>query len=158
VRKVFFSFHYERDIWRVAQVRNCNVVTKSYQKNEFLDKAQWETIKRGGDAAIKRWINAQLNGTSVTIVLIGAETYRRPYVNYEIKQSFIRGNGLLGIYIHNVKNQFGLTDRQGLNPFDNFRLGRKNLSAYVETYDWVYDFGRNNIQTWIERAAIRAGR
>jgi hypothetical protein len=40
----------------------------------------------------------------------------------------------------------------------DFRIGSKNLSAYVETYDWVYDFGRNNIQTWIERAAIRAGR
>lgn len=106
----------------MAQVRNCNVVTKSYQKNEFLDKAQWETIKRGGNAAIKRWINAQLNGTSVTVVLIGAETYKRPYVNYEIEQSLIRGNGLLGIYIHNVKNQFGLIDRQGLNPFDNFYL------------------------------------
>ena len=26
-RKVFFSFHYERDAWRVAQVRNSNVIT-----------------------------------------------------------------------------------------------------------------------------------
>jgi hypothetical protein len=31
---------------------------------------EWETIKKGGDAAVKKWIDDQLNGKSVAIVLI----------------------------------------------------------------------------------------
>ena len=31
-RKVFFSFHYERDAWRVAQVRNSNIITNLDKK------------------------------------------------------------------------------------------------------------------------------
>jgi hypothetical protein len=44
-RKVFFSFHYSRDVWRVAKVRNSNVIS-NYEKNPFYDKAEWEQIKR----------------------------------------------------------------------------------------------------------------
>jgi len=72
-RKIFFSFHYERDAWRAGQVRNCNVVASEDQYG-FIDAADWESIKKKGDAAIKGWIDDQLKNTSVTIVLIGAET------------------------------------------------------------------------------------
>ena len=50
VRKVFFSFHYDRDSWRVSQVRNCNVVS-GYEKNPFYDKARWD---RSSDRATPR--------------------------------------------------------------------------------------------------------
>src|SRR5438309_1609781 len=71
-RRVFFSFHYQRDIVRASQVRN-SWVTQDRQTAGFLDAAAWEKVKRGGDAAIEAWIEDQLNGTSVTVVLIGAE-------------------------------------------------------------------------------------
>jgi len=35
-----------------------------------MDKAEWESIKRTGTQAIEKWIDKQLNGTSVTVVLI----------------------------------------------------------------------------------------
>ena len=38
------------------------------------------------------------------MVLIGAETANRPWVKYEIEQSIARKNGLLGIYIHRLKD------------------------------------------------------
>lgn len=53
-RKVFFSFYYERDVVMVSQVRNSNVVTTSFTQDPFLEAADWETIKRGGEAGIKR--------------------------------------------------------------------------------------------------------
>ena len=38
------------------------------------DAAEWESIKRKGDAAIQNWIGEQLQNTSVTVILIGTET------------------------------------------------------------------------------------
>ena len=117
-RRVFFSFHYERDIWRVNVVRNSWVPKGNYINAGFIDAAKFEDIKRQGDQAIKRWIDEQLEGTSVTVVLIGAETYSRLWVRYEIIKSFDRGNGLLGIYIHNIEDSNGDKDIKGENPFE----------------------------------------
>lgn len=141
-RKVFFSFHFDRDAWRVGQVRNCNVVS-GYDKNPFLDKADWEAVKRKGDAAIKQWIDEQLKGTSVTVVLVGKETASRRWVKYEIKRSIELGKGLLAIDISKIKNSRGETDESGTNP----------LPAGYPYYGWNKHDGRNSLAKWIEEAA-----
>jgi hypothetical protein len=156
-RKVFFSFHFGHDAWRVGQVRNSNVVT-NYDKNPFLDHADWETIQRQGDKAVKAWIDDQLKGSSVTVVLIGNQTSTREWVKYEIEKSWDRGNGLLGIYIHNIKDQYQQVDAPGINPFARFNINGTSLGNYVKTYDWSYDNGRLNMRTWIEEAAQQRGR
>src|SRR5689334_8475585 len=110
-RRVFFSFHYERDIFRVSQIRNSGMIREKYERAGFIDHADWESLERQGEDAIKRWINGQLSGASVTVVLIGAETFDRKWVNYEIQQSYSDGKGMLGIYIHQLKDpRTGLTD------------------------------------------------
>ncbi len=157
-RRTFFSFHYDRDIWRVSQIRNSWVCKPSIEEAGFIDKASWEAIKKQGDEAIERWINNQLNGTSVTTVLIGAETAGRQWVNYEIKKSYERGNGLLGVCIHNCKDQNQQTDFKGSNPFDYLKVGDVLFSQMYPTYDWVYDKGYDNIGDWIEAAARKAGK
>src|ERR1035441_6203092 len=103
-RHTFFSFHYERDSWRAGQVRNCNVVS-SEDEYGFIDAAAWEEIKKKGDKAIEAWIAEQLEHTSVTAVLIGAETADRPWVQHEIVESWNRGNGIVGIWIHHIKKR-----------------------------------------------------
>src|SRR4051794_20688027 len=119
-RRVFFSFHYERDAWRAGQVRN-SWVTKDREEAGVWDAASWEEVKRKGTPAIEKWIDDQLRGTSVTVVLIGAQTSAREYVGYEIKQSHAKGNGMLGIYIHNMRDSSGQTDTKGNNPFDKWQ-------------------------------------
>src|SRR5215208_5330154 len=114
-RRVFFSFHYDRDNWRVAKVRNSQVI-KGYEKNPFYDKADWEAIKKKGDPAIQKWIDSQLKGTSVTVVLIGAKTSSRRWVKYEIEKSIADGKGLIGIDISKITNSAGKTDETGSNP------------------------------------------
>jgi hypothetical protein len=160
-RRTFFSFHYERDAWRAGQVRN-SWVTQDRESAGFWDAAAWEEVKRRGDDAIHKWIDDQLKGTSVTVVLIGAETSQRKYVGYEITASHKKGNGMLGIYIHNMKDSNQRTDTMGANPFANWHVerdGRKVLlSEIYPTYDWVNDNGRTNIGTWIEAAAKKAGK
>ena len=162
VRRVFFSFHYERDIWRASQIRNSWVTKPDREAAGFWDAAKWEEVKRGGDAAIKKWINEQLKGTSVTVVLIGSETAQRKYVGYEIEQSYKKENGMLGIYIHKLKDQYKRTDKKGVNPFSLWYITRNNKKVYFTdlypTYDWVDDKGYDNLGRWIERVAQKAGK
>jgi len=146
-RKVFFSFHYDRDAWRVGQVRNCNVIS-SYEKNPFYDRASWETLKRQEDQAIRNWIEAQLKGTSVTVVLIGKETASRPWVKYEIKRSIELGKGLMGIDISKIKDRQGNTDPTGENP----------LPSGYKKHLWNSGKGAENLGNWIEEAATKAGK
>ena len=129
----------------------------------FWDAAEWEQVRKDTDLAIKRWINKQLESTSVTAILIGEKTSTRPWVKYEIQESIKRGNGLVGIYIHNI-NGLGLgTSPKGLNPLDQFKIhygdGRDYFASRIyQTYDWVNDDGYNNLGDWIEAAAKQAGR
>ena len=90
-RRVFFSFHYERDAWRAGQVRNCNLLQIEDQYG-FIDSVDWQSLEVQGRAAIERWIADQLDHTSVTVVLIGAETGARPWVRHEIVESKARAN------------------------------------------------------------------
>jgi hypothetical protein len=151
-RKTFFSFHYERDAWRAANVRNSGVLSKDDEYG-FIDAAEWEKIERGGEAAIKRWIQDQLENTSVTAVLIGAETASRDWVRYEIRESWRRGNAIVGVRIHGIKDQESKTDSFGVNPLDilKFEDGTA-LSTVCKTYDWVADKGRDHLGEWLEEA------
>lgn len=152
MRKVFYSFHYKRDSQRAAQVRNSHAIA---DEDEYgvIDSVEWEKVEKGGDEAIERWINEQLKFTSVTVALIGAETAERDWVDYEIRRSWERGNGLVGVRIHNVKNLDGKIDISGPNPFDNISLMDGNpLSKICKTYDWVTNDGINNLGKWVEEA------
>ncbi len=148
-RKTFFSFHYERDAWRAANVRNSGVLS-SDEEYGFIDAADWEKIEREGDAAIKRWIQDQLKNTTVTVVLIGAETASREWVRYEIRESWKRGNAIVGVRINGIKDQDSKTDNLGVNPLDvvKFEDGAA-LSAVCKTYDWVADKGREHLGEWL---------
>lgn len=157
VRRVFFSFHYERDAWRAGQIRN-SWVTKEYREDAgFIDSAEWEKVKRQGDPAVKRWIDKQVEGTSVTVVLIGAETADREWVRYEIQKSYEKGNGIVGIRIHQQKDQNGNADEKGDMDFGKID-GEHEFSELYPVYDWVDDNGYENMGEWVERAALIAGR
>ena len=160
-RHCFFSFHYQRDIFRVSQVRN-SWVTQGNTVAGFWDSANWEKVLRQGPNAIENWIENQLKGTSVIIVLIGTETAQRKYVKHEISRSYALGKGMLGIYIHNCKNQNGQTSTKGENPFSKFHVEERGkkiiLSEIYPTYDWVTGSGYTNLGTWIEKAAKAAGK
>lgn len=156
-RKVFYSFHYLPDHWRASQVRNIGVV----EGNSPASDNDWETVKKGGDAAIQKWIDGQLIGRTCTIVLIGSDTAKRKWIDYEIKKSWDDKKGVLGINVHNLKNSEGKQASKGANPFAHFTIGtdKKALSSVVKTYDppftdskQVYDHISKNLSDWIEEA------
>jgi hypothetical protein len=151
-RKTFFSFHYERDAWRAANVRNSGALSTDDEAG-FIDAADWEELEREGDAAIEKWIKEQLKNTTVTAPLIGAETADREWVLYELRESWKRGNAIIGVRIHGIKNQDGETDIAGPNPLDAILFDDGTLmSSVCKTYDWVADKGRDNLGEWLEEA------
>ena len=144
-RKVFFSFKYE-DVSRAMVVRN-SWVAQGKEAAGFIDAADFEKVERQGEDAIKNWIDKQLNGTSVTVVLVGAKTCSSKWVKYEIKKSTEIGNGLLGIDISKIKNLQGDTsDRCGQIP-----------TGY-DFYLWNNEDGYHKMGDWIEKAAKDVGR
>ncbi|MBC1651599.1 TIR domain-containing protein [Listeria booriae] len=156
-RSVFYSFHYEKDIWRVSQIKNIGVVEGS----SIVNPNDWEQVKRGGDRAIQNWIDSQLKYRSCTVVLIGEDTADRKWVKYEIEKSWNEGKGVLGIYIHNLLNVSGYSSKKGKNPFATFTVNNKNMSAIVNTYDpylsdsrQAYRYISDNIASWVEDAIL----
>src|SRR6266446_1259776 len=99
-KRIFFSFYYQDVIEFRANVVRQHWLTKPDRESAgFFDASLWEATKRTGSVSVKRLINAGLNGTSVTCVLVGTETYERPWVRYEIMSSFRRGNRLMAVHI-----------------------------------------------------------
>ena len=144
-RRVFFSFKYE-DVSRAMVVRN-SWVTQGRQAAGFIDAADFEDLERQGDSAIRRWIDGQLDGTSVTAVLVGSKTCNSRWVKYEINKSIERGNGLLGIDISKIKDLQGNTSE---------RCGK--IPEGYKFYLWNNDDGYHKLGDWIEKAAADAGK
>ena len=154
-RRVFFSFHYKPDNWRAAQVRNAGMV----EGNTPLSDNDWESITKGGDSAIQKWIDDQIKGKSCAVILIGTHTAGRKWIKYEIKKAWDDKKGVLGVYIHNLKNNDGAQSDKGKNPFEVLTVGGKKLSTILKTYDPpykrstnVYDYIKSNIADWVEDA------
>lgn len=144
-RRVFFSFKYE-DVSRAMVVRN-SWVTQGCESAGFVDKADFEKIKKEGDKAIKNWIDKQIEGTSVTVVLVGEKTCGSRWVKYEIEKSKERGNGLLGVDISKINDLQGNTSE---------RCGQ--LPEGYSFYLWNNEDGYRNLGEWIEKAAKEVGR
>jgi len=146
-RNVFFSFHYQRDIWRVNQIRSISNITGCSAAG-FKDSSLWEEAKSKSDTAIKRLIDEGMQNTSVTVVCIGAKTAGRKYINYEIEQSMARGNGIVGIQIHNLEDNSGRIDSAGSIPY------KLDANGY-KVYKYV---NHGKLANRIEEAARAAGR
>jgi len=155
-RQVFYSFHFDNDVMRVQQIRNIGAI----EDNKPVSANDWEKVKKGGDEAIKKWIADNMDYRSCVVVLVGEETANRKWVKYEIKKAWGDRKGLLGIYIHNLKDPRTGKCNKGANPFDQFTLDGNALSSIVKCYNPdsndAYNDIKKNLEDWIEEAiAIR---
>lgn len=164
-KKVFYSFHYANDSWRVNQIRNIG----SISDNKPIKANDWEKIQQAGTKAVEAWIEGQLKYKCCTIVLVGSETYSRRWVLKEIMKSWNKGKGVFGIDISELKCREGKSSKAGMNPFAMFELDGKSFDGIVEfktrgffdrlgtlfsdnpskdTYSWI----SNNLESWIEES------
>lgn len=150
---VFFSFHYQRDAWRVQQVANMGAV----EGQKILTSQEWESVQRQGDAAIKAWIEEKMKHKAAVVVLIGAQTAAREWVEYEIVKAWNDRRPLLGVEIHGLADRDGRTDSRGANPFARIKFSTGgSLADYVpvfspsgQTSTQVYSSIKTSLPTWI---------
>lgn len=148
-RRVYFGFDYED----VADFR-ANVVRNHWRFKEhrdaagFFDASLWERTLSEGDLAIKRLINRGLTGTSVTCVLVGSETFRRPWVRYELLKSFKKGSDLLAVHINSIRGKDRQSKPLGPNPlayvgvaFSDSGLSATLIQRIGRTWEEYYDAG-----------------
>lgn len=139
-RKAFFSFDYD-DVMRVNNVRQAwkidhpdNALMRS-----FYDSSLWESRKTEGDDAVKRLIRDGVEYTSAVCVLVGANTWSRRWVRYEIARAVIDERGLLAVYINGLNHHVRRApDTLGFNPLDILGVYRHaNGNFYLYEQRWV---------------------
>lgn len=117
-----------------------------------------------------------MEGRSCVVVLIGSQTARRKWINYEIEKGWNDGKGVVGIYIHRLKDQEGKQTVKGSNPFDfvkvdvgvpdylrRIQFRKIELSRIVKAHDPpytdsrdVYNYIEQRLADWVQEAiAIR---
>jgi MTH538 TIR-like domain (DUF1863) len=153
---VFYSFHYDNDVFRVQQIRNMGVV----EGDQPVSPNDWEQIKRRGDGAVERWVDDSMKYKRSVIVLIGAQTASRPWVKYEIKRAWELKKGLFGIYIHNLRCPRTGTCAKGQNPFSDWTVGNQSMANLVTCHDpssWdAYGDISRNLESWVSGAIAAA--
>lgn len=146
-KRVYFAFHYQDVIdFRANVVRKHNF-TGGVEAAGYYDHSIWETAKKTGEVALKRMINAELSGTSVTVVLVGSHTYARRWVRYEIMKSVEKGNVMLGVHINGIKGKDGQTKVNGPNPFDHLGISTSQDGRTASPYEW-------NGASWVQYADL----
>lgn len=100
---MFVSYHHSNDQTRADHLK------KTYgDKNTLLDRSLPEALDSEDDDYILGEIRTKhLKDSTVTIVLIGSETSKRKWVDWEVYSSLRpygdrKRNGLLGIYLPNA--------------------------------------------------------
>ena len=105
----------------------------------------------------------QLEGTSVTVVLIGSNTLDRKFVQYEIRKSVERGNAVIGVHINKIKDMQTLSTSIKGNVHAVIGHYQDNSPAYFDKlcdgiYDYVQEDGYTNLGKWVEKAAKEKGK
>ena len=145
-RRVFFSFHYKH-VWKVNQIRSMPNVVGTAAAG-FQDASLWETAKKKGDKVIYAMIDKALQNTSVTVVCVTYGTTNRQFINYEIDQSLARGNGLVAVQIHHLKDPTCEPVSPGAIPK---QIATNGFKAYKYTT-------KESLAKWIEEAAELAAK
>jgi len=125
--------------------------------NSSVSVNEWETVKKGGDTAIEKWIADAMKSRECVVVLIGEDTHKRKWVKHEIQKAWANKKGLIGVYIHNLNCPKNGKCSKGTNPFEQFTFndGTKlstKVSCYNPNPSDAYNDIDDNLASWIEKA------
>lgn len=145
-RKVFIS-HYKGDHLEVdAFIRNFSTafipkVLGANNNDDFINSTNTEYV-------MQRIRGKYLQDSTVTIVLLGACTHSRRYIDWEIKSTLRRGgsgpNGLMAISLPSTNNSVVLPKRFESNWNNNHE------GCYAKF--WRYPTSNQELKEWIEDA------
>lgn len=135
-KRIYFAFHYQDVIdFRANVVRKHNFI-EGVESAGYYDCSIWEDAKNTSPSALKQLIDNELNGTSITVVLVGSDTWARRWVRYEIFKSLHDGNRVFGIHINGIKGKDQLTKPLGPDPFNNLALEFSKDGTLIRPTEW----------------------
>ena len=79
-RKIFPSYDWDEDVWRVNQIVNLPFIVGA-ELAGFVKNVPNEEVRKS-DAAVQRWIDENMEGCSCLVLLIGEKTYLSRWVKY----------------------------------------------------------------------------
>ena len=125
-RRVFLSYHHGGDQWR-------RVLEDVHDEYELISDTSLERRIDSDNVnyVLRRIRENHITGSSCTIVLVGAATWGRKYVDWEIEATLEKGHGLIGVRLPTL---YPLAN--GLYPIPGglpprFRAWTGNLQASV---------------------------
>jgi hypothetical protein len=131
-RKGFFSFHYD-DLMRVNNVRQSWKISHPDRelKRNFYDRSLWERTKLNNPEGLKNLIRRGMEHSSAVCVMVGTQTWERPWVRYEIARTVVDNRGLLAVHINGLKHiHRQQPDVLGPNPLDFMGIYRKSGGGF----------------------------
>lgn len=146
---VFISFHHQdvrikEKFERIFENHYDIIASSSVREGKIpRDKSPEETMD-----IIRR---NHLKNSILTVVLIGQNTYKRNFVDWEIRASLRqkehgkKRSALIGIFVPEIEN--GATNHKSLIPN---RLADNIKNGYAKCYDWTADV--HEMKQWIEEA------
>ena len=157
--KVFVSYHHDNDqaYRNEFEILFSNIfdimVSRSVQIGDLNPELATDTIRQ-------RIRDEYLRDSTVTVVLIGAETWKRKHVDWEIGSSIRQTqynprSGLLGILLPTYPRPYG----QPRAYFDHTippRLYDNIQCEFAKIYGWSTN--PNHVQSWIHEAFDRRNR
>lgn len=128
-RKVFISYHHGGD---QAFYDEFSRFFHGQFETVFDNSLERQIDSDNVDYVMQRIRDNHLTGTSCTIVLIGALTHQRKYIDWEIKATLAKQHGLLGVvlptHVLNTAGQIVVPDRF----LDNVNTGYASWAHWQE--------------------------
>ena len=153
--KVFISFHNKDQHYKDWFLREMSgdIVDKSVSDGDIDDRNMKTTTIR------QKIRDEFIADASVTIVLIGSETYTRKHVDWEISSSLRKTKknprcGLVGILLPNHPDYATPKFREKLIP-PRLSANTKGKDPFARIYHWPKGSGVSHIRQWIDEAFQR---
>lgn len=153
IHNVFVSYHHAndqhyRDAFEALFSGYYNIlISKSVLIGDIDTYLKTDTIRQ-------KIRDEYLRNSTVTVVLIGAETWKRKHVDWEISSSirqtqYSSRSGLLGILLPSHPSYGKESYDPGIVPP---RLHDNQVCDYAKIYDWSND--PSTVQNWIHQAYL----
>ena len=109
--KNIFISHYHEDDKEVQAIKNRLEKEGCSMRNFSIDSTKHKDGRIPSKAVIKRYLNIRIKACSTFICLVGPDTHKRPWVNYEIEKAHKEGKTIVGIYKHGCKDSVQLPEK-----------------------------------------------
>jgi hypothetical protein len=108
-RNIFISHEGEDDSH--LQGMKQRLIDQGYDvRNYSVDSTNHNDEKRPSDAEIRETLRTRISWSSALICLIGEDTHKSDWVNFEIEEAKNQGKNIVGVYVHGCANDVELPE------------------------------------------------